>query len=140
MPYAVPTAAEFKVRYPGFAAVPDETVAYWIADARRVVTEAWIEADYPIALMLHAAHELAQAGLEAGESAGLPQGVTRFRSGSMDVGFAESVASATGYQGTRYGREFLVYLKRNRGGSIVVRPGTVPADAVYPVRPLGYSA
>lgn len=135
MAYSVPTSADLKVRYPGFSTVADATVNYWIADAQRVVTEAWIEADYPIAIMLHAAHEMATAGLEAGDVAALPQGVTRFRSGSMDVGMAESLASATGYQATRYGREFLVYLKRNRGGAIVVSPGRVPAGAVYP-RPL----
>lgn len=132
MPYTIPTAADLKVRYPGFAPVADATVNYWITDARRLVTEAWIEADYPIALMLHAAHELAMSGLEAGDAAGLPQGVTRFRSGSMDVAFSDSLAGATGYQATRYGREFLIYLKRNRGGAIVVSPGRVPEGVLYP--------
>lgn len=119
MPFAVPTAADLKARYPGFAAVPDATVSYWIADAQRVVTDAWIEADYPIAIMLHAAHELASQGLEAGAGAGIPQGVTSFSSGSMDVSFSDAIASATGYAATRYGREFLVLLRRNRGGPIV---------------------
>jgi hypothetical protein len=136
MPHTVPTAAQLKVRFPGFASVPDATVDYWITDAQRTVTTAWIEADYPIAIMLYAAHELAQAGLEGGDAAGMPQGVTRFRSGSMDVAFSDSAASATGYQATRYGREFLIYFKRNRGGAIVVQPGTVPPEAVYPRWPL----
>jgi hypothetical protein len=132
MAHTVPTAADLKARYPGFAAVPDATVNYWITDSQRIVTSAWIEADYPIALMLLAAHELAMAGLEAGEAAGLPQGVTRFSSGSMDVAFAEGLASATSYGSTRYGREFQTLLRRNRGGAIVTAPGTVPTGTVAP--------
>lgn len=134
MAYTVPTAADLKARYPGFAAVADATVTYWITDALRTVTTAWIEADYPIAIMLLAAHELAQQGLEAGDAAGLPPGVTRFRSGSMEVGISESMASATGYASTRYGREFLIYLKRSRGGPILTAVGKVPAGTVYPER------
>ena len=47
----------FRLRYPAFAAVPDATISYWLEDAARVVTDAWIAADQPIAKMLLAAHE-----------------------------------------------------------------------------------
>jgi hypothetical protein len=121
VPYTAPTPAELKTRYAKFASVADDTVQYWLTDAERIVTTAWIEADYQPAIMAYAAHNLALEGLEAGGLAGqVPTGVTQFRSGNFSVGFSESAASAEGYASTRYGQDFKIYLRRNRGGARVV--------------------
>lgn len=124
MPYTAPTPAELKTREPAFAAVADETVQYWLTDGERVVTTAWIEADYQPALIAYAAHQLALRGLEAGSVSGqIPAGVTQFRSGNFSVGFSDGAAAALasgGYDATRYGVEFKRYLRRNRAAPRVV--------------------
>lgn len=131
MAYTAPTPADLKARYPAFAAVDDETIQYWLTDAERFVDESWLEADYAPALMAVAAHHMADAGLGAQSgSASLPAGVTRFRSGQMDVTVSDSAASASakgGFGSTRYGREYQAMLRRNFGGPRAIVAGTVPA-------------
>lgn len=124
MAHTPPEVTAFRLRYPAFVAVPDQTVQYWLTDAERIVTTGWIEADYDVAIMAHAAHEMALAGLEGGSGGGggTMEGVTSFRSASMSVTFSDAHAarlSAGGWEATRYGREFLIYLRRNRGGPVV---------------------
>ena len=122
MAYAAPDADELKTRYPAFAAVADETVEYWLTDARLTVTDGWFEDDRAPAEMALAAHNLALNGF--GSSGGAvgdlaAMGVTGFKSASMSVQFADSAVSARasgGYRSTRFGRTFLLYLNRNRGG------------------------
>lgn len=113
-------AATFRLRYPKLAAKSDETIDYWLADAALIVDATWGADQEPATLAL-AAH-----GIQAGEQSGgaaIPAGVTRFRSGSMDVAFTEEAANALnsgGHDSTVYGREFLPYLRRNRGGPRLV--------------------
>lgn len=122
MAYVQPDSAELKLRYPAFAAVPDETVEYWLTDARLIVTDTWIEADRANAEMALASHNMALGGLgAAGGAVGdlASMGVTSFRSASMSVSFdADAVRRSGdgGYGSTRYGVAFLPYLRRNRGG------------------------
>jgi hypothetical protein len=121
MAYTQPTAADLKLRFPDFAAVADDTVEYWLTDARLTVTDSWIEADRAPAEMTLAAHNMALNGLGAGgDMAGLAgAGVSSFRSASLSVSFdASAVAAATagGYGTTRYGIAFRTYLRRNTGG------------------------
>lgn len=119
MPSA-PTASDLKARYPAFASVPDSTVDLWINDAQRIVTAGWSNVDYAPALMALAAHNMALQGLGvSGASAGLPAGLTSFRSASLSVSFSEAAAAqqvAGGYSSTPYGREFAPMLRRNVGG------------------------
>ena len=132
MAYTAPTPAEFKIRYPEFTAVTDERVQYWLTDALRYVTDGWIEADRAVAEMAYAAFELCKAG--AGTSGGAvgdlaAMGVTDFRSASMSVSFDASVVSGKasgGYGANRYGREFLTYLRRNRGGAFLAGLPALP--------------
>ena len=122
MAYVQPTATTLKSRFPAFAAVADETVEYWLTDARLIVTDAWIEGDRAPAEMALAAHNLALSG--AGSAGGAvanlaAMGVTDFKSASMSVSLdAETVRRSGngGYSSTRYGVQFLTYLRRNRGG------------------------
>jgi hypothetical protein len=122
MAYTAATPAELKIRYPAFAAVDAAVVEYWLTDSRLTVVDSWIEDDRARAEMALAAHNMAGSGLGTGggavaDLAGM--GVTSFKSASMSVNFAEgtiSAANSGGYASTRYGREFQVFLRRNRGG------------------------
>ncbi len=128
MPYELPTPTDLKLRYGAFAQVEDATVQYWLTDAQRAVDTTWTEGDYAPALMAHAAHRMAEEGVAgiSGGSGGIPAGVTRFRSGSMDVAFSEAAATQQaegGFASTRYGREYAALLRRNRGGPRVIGGG-----------------
>lgn len=119
----------FRIRFPAFAGVDDATVAYWITDAETIVTDDWIAADIEPAKLTLAAHNLALSG--AGSSGGAVaslanMGVTDFKSASMSVSFdAETVRRSGngGYSSTRYGVQFLAYLRRNVGGPRLVGCG-----------------
>lgn len=137
--YAKPSPAHLIARYPAFAAVPIGTIRTWLTDAERFVDHSWAEGDYAAALMSMAAHNMAMAGLgETSGSAAIPAGVTRFRSGAMDVTIADAVAaqqSKGGYQATRYGQEFARMQRRNFGGPRVV---SAPAPACAPYYGYGW--
>lgn len=126
MAYVPATPATFKTRYPAFAAVDDATVEYWLTDARLIVTDAWADVDRANAETALAAHNLilngyGSAGGAVSDLASM--GVTSFKSASMSVNFAEGVIAsnaAGGYSATKYGKDFAVYLRRNRGGPRLV--------------------
>lgn len=133
MAYTVPTADELQTRYPAFADVADVTVDYWIDDAQRFVDESWTESDYAPALMALAAHNMSLAGMgtEATTVSSLPAGVTRFKSGSFEANFTDDAANARmagSFGATRYGQEYLLLLRRNKGGPRVQATGAVPYD------------
>lgn len=131
MAYTAPTPAALKLRYPAFAGVEDATVQYWLTDAERFVDTSWTESDYAPALMSLAAHNLTMAGRGAATGASaIPAGVTRFKSGAMDVTISEAAASAMtkgGYQASVYGQEFALLLRRNKAGPRVISAGSLPA-------------
>lgn len=118
MPYTVPTVAEFRERFPAFAAVPDARIQYWL-DHHAPVTTDWIEGDYQPAILELTAHNLVvNDEVPRSGEVGAMAGVTRFRSGSMDVSFSEQAANAAlggGYDATKYGQRFRIYLRRNAG-------------------------
>lgn len=115
---------EFLTRYPAFSSVAGGTIAYWLRDAERTVTDRWREDDQAPARMALAAHNMAAGGLlpQTGAAA-IPAGVTRFRSASMDVGLSEAAANRAlkgGYGSTVYGQEFAVMERRNLGAPRLV--------------------
>lgn len=130
MAYTPPTVEQLQARYPAFAAVADETIQVWLTNAESFVDESWAEGDYAPAIMAHAAHNMMLLSIGAHSAAGsLPAGVTRFKSGVVDVTISESAASITskgGYPSTVYGREFRALLRRNFAGPSAIRAGTVP--------------
>lgn len=133
MAYDVPTAADLKLRYPAFSGVDDAVIEYWITDAERSVDTSWSEGDYAPALLSLASHNMALGGLgtDAASLAGIPAGLTRLKSGSLELGFTDAVANAraTGsFDATRYGQEYLMLLRRNRGGPFIQTSGVVPTD------------
>jgi len=111
MAYTEPTYADFQARYPDLASTLEATFDYWLADAARFVGETWSEADYGPAKIAYAAHHIALSSTSA-----IPQGVSRFKSGTVDIGLTDAQASATGFSATRYGRDFNALMRRNFAG------------------------
>lgn len=131
MAYVAPTAADLKVRYPAFAGVADVTVESALAEAALRVDETWIEADFPVARMLYAAHVLTLDGQgthkEAKFASLAVSGLTSIKSGSMTVALSESSArgetkkqKAGSLQGTSYGQRFLELLRVNKPAVVVL--------------------
>jgi hypothetical protein len=134
--YAKPLPPHLKLRYPAFASVDAGTVQYWLTDAERYVTDAWSEGDYAAGLMALAAHNMTLAGYgtDVASLSGVPAGITRMKSGSLELGFTDAAANARmggGYGSTRYGAEYQALLRANRGGPLVAPTGVAP-DGVYP--------
>lgn len=130
MPYAPPTPADLKARYPAFADVLDATVQIWLTDAERFVDETWLEDDYQPAIMSHAAHQMALLGIGTTTgAAAIPAGVTRFKSGTMDITVSDAAADAAAagdFGSTPYGREYARLLRRSHSGPRVVAAGVRP--------------
>lgn len=120
----VATVSDLKARYAIFAAVPDATVQLFLDDALPYVASWDDEADK--GQMLLAAHEMIVAkvpGIVQDASAQIPVGVTRFKSGGIDVSLTEGAANRAlfaGYAATTFGQQFEVLLRRNSGGPRLV--------------------
>lgn len=108
MPYATPTAAELKARYPAFVDVDDTLIDSVIVDAERNVDESWIEADYQPAVMALAAHLLVEEGA-TGRDVEFAGAITSSKLGdAQDTYSGLTAAQAAGeYSSTTYGRKFM---------------------------------
>lgn len=137
MAYTPPTPANLIQRYPAFAAVPTPTIQYWLTDAERFVDTSWMEQDYAPALMALAAHNMVSAGLgtDGALASVVPAGVSKFKSGVLDVSFSDG-ATADRLSGaltaSRYGGEFQLLRRRNKAGPRVSATGSIPCG------PYGY--
>lgn len=119
MPYTIATPADLKQRYPEFAAVPDQRVAYWIADAGNAFDIEPLGKNQVTAQALYAAHQLAMEGDGEADGDGVPVGVTSMRSGSLSLSFdAGYVASRAegGWGATKYGAQLYSLLKSYLSG------------------------
>jgi hypothetical protein len=130
--YAKPLPAHLQARYPAFTAIDAGVIQYWLTDAERFVTNAWSEGDYATGLMALAAHNMTLAGLgtDAESLASIPAGITRMKSGTLELGFTNDAANARlngDLSASRYGQEYEALLRRNRGGPRIQPTGTVPA-------------
>lgn len=109
MAYTAPTIADFRTRYPAFAATADATVQLWL-DEGDTETEAWPDDVRARAVMLYAAHKLTEA------DNGAAQGAISFKSGMFSATLSDSAASRTGLAATIYGREYLDFARRHFSG------------------------
>lgn len=125
MSHIVPTPSELIATFPAFAGAETARVQYWIDRAARVVDDSWAAADYELALMLHAAHEMVLNGFGSGaEAEAAAAGASAFRSlrsGSLALERFDGGGEPGGFEATQYGRQFLPLLRRNRGGPRVAR-------------------
>lgn len=131
-PYAEPTATDLKARYPAFAAVSVDTIAYWLADAHRYVDTLWMAGDYAPALIARAAYAMTVAGvpgIAGGDISGFAAaGVTDFQSGAFRARFSDEavkVAVAGGYASNVYGIEYAELLFRNKAGTRITNGGVM---------------
>jgi len=122
------TPTDLKMRYPAFTGVADDRVQYWLTDADRFVTDGW-GSDADPARLAYAAHKLVLSkapGISDDSDLavlGIPAGVTKFKSASMDVQISETASNrslSSGWDATSYGQEFAVMLRRNTGGPMLV--------------------
>lgn len=112
-----PRIAELRAMFPAFVSVPDATIALWLRKSDLLVL-GWPEADQNDGALYLAAHNMASLGLGKGTA---PQGVTSFKSGTFSVTVSDKAASATGYDATIYGRQYLEMCRRIFGGVRLVR-------------------
>lgn len=141
MAYTDATAADLKAAFPRFDAVADETVEFWLEQARRSVDTSWTEGDYAMGQMLLAAHYMTLEGYgTGGEAEAAASGSAEFktiRSGALTLErFDHGAASAQGAIGsTSYGRRWKALAKVNRGGARTTPTGALPDQQAWPHYP-----
>lgn len=101
--------------FPAFANVAPEALNYWLDEAGIVAN--W-GSDH--AQMLLAAHYMAINGLGTNAVSG---GLTKFKSGTVDMTFSETKANAVGFAQTPYGEQFSILLRRRHAGPRVISVG-----------------
>lgn len=128
MPYTVPTPAQFRTRFPVFAAESDERVQLFLDEASGKVDLTYVEADYQPAIMYAAAHLLATDGSNEGDDieVGAQTGPISSESfGEISVsyrapaGYASQSEWAAFWGTTEWGRRYLSLVRVNKGGAIV---------------------
>jgi hypothetical protein len=125
---SIPSAIEFKTRYPEFTAVDDSLVTLMIAEGLSIVDDGWEINDQKPAIMAFTAHSLSMEGYPARASnnqlplpAGAGREVLMRKVGDVTTQYAQtgssagsSSASLSGSLGlTVYGRRFFQLLKLN---------------------------
>lgn len=123
MAWTPPTVEEFKIRFPEFATVADETVQAVLDEAVGDVGPSWIERDRTPGVLHLAAHLLAvsgSGGLGAGGGGAAVTGAIKRRTvGDTTTEFTGiSGGSSTGgqldyYRSTSYGVRYLSIMRRN---------------------------
>lgn len=121
-----PTAAEFKGRFPIFAAVTKEVVDAVMLEAGQSVDQSWIEGDRKNALFYLTAHLLVREGHLAASAAGAGTVVTRgpvtsVRVGDVSTTYANGSAETGGVTGTggdsllatEYGKRYVSLRRRS---------------------------
>lgn len=124
MPVSVPTAEDLSARFPVFAAVPSGTLANALAEAATRVDDSWTPGDYPLGIMLYAAHVLTLDGFGTGAEAALGAagafGFGTLRSGTLHLERTpNSSGSGSVLSDTTYGRRFLALLRVNQPSVLV---------------------
>jgi len=126
-PYSDPTPSDIKADFPIFATVDDAAIQRRIARSSMWVDDSWLESDYTWAKELLVAYWLTKDGLGAGTNAELAaqglSGVSRLKSGTLDVTFKSSSDSGdtdtpSPWNENGYGIEFYTMLRKNKSGPL----------------------
>lgn len=122
---ALPTAEEFKARFPRFSAVGDTTVNLYLAEAGRTVSEdCWRAEDYADGVMYLSAHLMVEEGAvnPTGPSAGTSGAIKKAKAGAVEVEFqSQNMGGDTSrlwatYGTTIYGKRYVELLSRQGNG------------------------
>lgn len=121
MPYELPTAAQFKARFPEFAALDDSYIETMISEASRNVDTEWSELDYQPAIMFLAAHNISEEQTLGG-IAGAPGMVKSSKLGDAQDTYETntSIDAMTIYGSTVYGRRYAQLLRLNAQAVILL--------------------
>lgn len=122
-----PTATDLTARFPAFAAVDPAVLTVALAEAATRVDTTWTPGDYPLGVMLYAAHVLTLDGRGTGAEAALGAAgagdLTTLRSGSLHLERAAPTAgkgqAETVLNRTSYGRRFVALLRVNAPAVLV---------------------
>lgn len=130
MPYTTPTVDQFTTRFPIFADNDPDQIEMILAEAASTgVDTDWREADYQPAIMYLAAHLLStdnsQEGDEVSIGAAGAGGVASESFGGLSISYDKgnqsgSLSSSEAYGSTEYGRRYLMMLRGNKPGVMVV--------------------
>jgi len=139
MAYTAPDKATFIAIFPAFAAVTDDTYAFWSGQAVLITSpqEACLGERMDLATMLATAHYLAEAGIGTGaESEMAAQGASgfkRIKSGTIELERADSTsASDAGIWGTTsYGLRLWPMLRACVAGPYVTGTGSIPCSGGF---------
>jgi len=118
------TPTDLRLRYPAFRGVANDDISYWLDDAL-VYVSGWGD-EAAAGQIEYAAHHMVEVGVPGiakTDAEQIPAGVTKFKSGTMDVAISEAAANrslAGGYASTVYGQRFLAMQRRNAGGPYLV--------------------
>ena len=122
----LPAPADLLARFPAFAGVDAGVVGTALAEAATRVDATWTPGDYPLGVMLYAAHTLTLDGFGSGAEAALGAagalGFQTFRSGSLNLERAAQPSrdgTASMLSETTYGRRFLALLRVNQPAVLV---------------------
>ena len=113
------TAVALKAMFPEFNCVADFVIDKYLARADRIVDARFPEADIEWARFNYAAHYMAVAGMIAG-GGDMPAGLTKFKSGDVELAFSDTAIIGTGYSATRYGLEFQRLARIYTAGPLLV--------------------
>ena len=125
MSYTQPVAADLVARFPTFSAVASAAIAAAITEAAARVDTTWTAGDYPMGVMLYAAHLMTLDGLgtsaEAALGAAGALGFGVLRSGNLSLDRRDTAGPDRGnlLAETTYGRRFLALLRVNQPGVLV---------------------
>ena len=134
MPYTVPSALDLKARYPEFAPVDNALIGAVINEAAAQVSTRWLERDFVPAIINLAAHTLASEGepsrtrndgvvvVERGPIKSETVGAITTTYASTDDNASQSASGVAPNQlaDTVYGRRYLMLLRKNFAGVVVV--------------------
>jgi hypothetical protein len=110
--FVAPTEADFKARFPVFAAVDSAAVIGALAEAAARVDDSWPSETRFIATMLYAAHVLVLDSQGTSTEAQLA-GFKRLKIGSLELERSASAAAQFGDLGsTSYGQRFLALMRQ----------------------------
>lgn len=119
---SIPSAATFKARHPRFAAVADGSVDLYLAEAGNDVdAEIWDADDYPVGIMLLAAHLMVMEGALAptGQAPGVGNQLKKIKAGEVEAEFSiAAMSSGNGgkfFDATIYGQRYRELAARNGG-------------------------
>ncbi|MCW6510981.1 DUF4054 domain-containing protein [Lichenifustis flavocetrariae] len=120
-----PSPTDLTTRFPAFAAIDPNVLAAVLAEAATRVDTTWTPGDYPLGIMLYAAHVLTLDGFGTGAEAALgaagASGFQTLRSGALHLERAPTSekAGSSALAQTSYGRRFLALLAVNQPAILV---------------------